>query len=205
MPDLRAPIRREASSLLRYSRSRRHFTLNLVLDALLSIALVLAAFQIMSAPARHSATSQLRISGALAMSGTELVKFIRQEHLVAYWVGLNSADKYTVVATSPGEVTISYFPKSADISKLDNSKLVVQTREPLSADQARAFSEDVSGGGTFLMSQGPDGNAIHYNPATPNKVTVTFKKPSAAVTIFDSTPGTPLALAMKSGAIQKIS
>lgn len=205
MPHLVAPIKREARFLLHYSRTRPRFKLHLAIDALLSIALALAAFHIVTAPSRQNVTDQLRISGAVAFTAEGLVKFIKEERLSAYWAGPTQADKYTVVATTPGEVTITYFPKNADIANASAAWLVVQTHSHFSASEAQAYSQDVSGVGSFLLNQGQEGNAIHYNPATPTRVTITFKKQFAAVTIFDSTPEASLTLAMKPGAIQKIS
>src|SRR5512141_1031159 len=115
MPALLAPIRQEATHLLRYSRSRPHFKLNLAMDAVLSMALVFAIFQFSTATSRHDVADALKYSGAVAFSSTELRDFVKEEHLVAYWAGPSNDDKYTLIANTPGEVTISYFPKNADI------------------------------------------------------------------------------------------
>jgi len=205
MPNLIGPIKKEASFLLRYSRSRPRFKLHLAVDAILSMALVFAIFQISTSSSRHSVTDALKNSGAAAFSATELEKFIKEENLVAYWAGPKSTDKYTLISTVPGEVTISYFPKNADIHKVDSTILVVQTHNHFTADEAQTYSRDVSGPGSFLMNQGTEGNAVQYNPATPNKVTVTIKNRFSTVTIFNSVPEAALALAMQTGAIQKVS
>lgn len=205
MPDVVAPIKREVRFLLGYSRSRPRFTLHLAMDALLSVALVVAAFQIVTGPSRHNMSDTVKKSGAVAFSATELKEFVKKENLIAYWAGPNVADKYTVIATVPGEVTISYFPKNADIHKVDASILVVQTHNHFTADEASTYSRDVSGPGSFLMNQGVESNAVEYNPAVPNRVIVTIKNQNATVTIFDSTPEASLALATKPGVIAKIS
>ncbi len=204
MLDLVAPIRREVRFLLRYSRSRPRFKLHLAIDAILSIALVLAVFQIATASSRSESTDSLRLSGAVAMNGGELEKFIKQEKLSAYWAGSNSDAKYTLIATTPGEVTITYFPKNAEISRLGASSLIIQTHSHFSANDVESYAQDVSGSGSFLLNQGTEGNAIHYNPATPTRVTLTFKNRFEAVTIFNPTPQASLSLAMEPGVIQKI-
>lgn len=204
MPDLVAPMRREVGILLRYSRSRPRFGLNLAMDAILSIAIVLAAFHFFTAASGRESADSLKISGAIAMSGGELVSFLHHEKLSAYWVGPKDGSKYTLIATTPGEVTITYFPKNADISQLGSGSLVVQTHHHISASATEAYAQDVSGPGSFLLNQGSEGNAIHYNPATPTRVTLTFKDKYEAVTIFDSTPQASLTLAMKPGVIAKI-
>ncbi len=204
MPSLIAPIKKEATHLLHYSRSRPRFKLHLAVDAVLSMALVFAVFQIATATSRHNVSDALKSSGAVAFSASELRDFIKEEKLVAYWTGSNSAEKYTLIATTPGEVTISYFPKNADIREVDSSILVVQTHNHFTASEAQAYSRDVSGPGSFQMNQGATGNVIEYNPARPNRVLVTMTNQNSTVTIYNSVPEASLTLAMKPGAIQKI-
>lgn len=204
MPDLFGPVRREAGILLRYSRSRPRFGLHLAMDAVLSVAIVLIAFHFFTSTSDRESADTLKRSGVVAMSGGELVSFLRHEKLNAYWAGPKPGTKYTLIATTPGEVTITYFPKKADISQLEAGSLVIQTHQHLTASEAESYAQDVSGPGNFLLNQGSSGNAIHYNPATPTRVTLTFKDHFEAVTIFNSTPQVSLTLAMKPGVIQKI-
>lgn len=204
MPSLLAPIQREAKHLLHYSRSRPRFKLHLAVDAVLSMALVFTVFQIATANSRHNFTDTLKSSGAVAFSAKELRDYVREEKLVAYWVGPNSSDKYTLIATTPGEVTISYFAKDADIGKVGMSLLAVQTHNHFNANEAHTYSREIAGPGSFQMSQGESGNSIEYNPAIPYKALVTIKDQNATVTIFNSVPQASLTLAMKSGVIQKV-
>lgn len=204
MPSLLTPIKKEVSHLLRYSRSRPRFKLHLAVDAILSVALVMAVFQISTASSRHNVSDALKNSGAFAFSASGLRDFIKEEKLVAYWAGSNPGDKYTLIATTPGEVTISYFPQNADIRKVNSSTLVVQTHNHFSVGDAQAYSQEVSGPGSFQMNQGETGNAIDYNPATPYRVLVNVKNQNSTVTIYNSIPEASLTLAMKPGAIQKI-
>lgn len=185
--------------------STRRFTLHLALDAILSMALVVAVFQLVTAPSRHELSDVLRNSGAVAFSAKELEKFIKEENLAAFWAGPQPNYKYTVIATTPGEVTISYFPQKADIHQVDTSVLVVQTHEHFTANEAQIYSQVVSGPGSFLMNQSATGNAIQYNPANPYKVMVTIKNQDSTVTIFNSVKEAALTLAMKPGVVQKVS
>lgn len=203
MSTLVTPRKREA--VLRYSRSRPRLTLHLAVDAVLSMAIVFAVFQLVTAPSRHEISDALRNSGAVAFTAKDLQKFIKEENLAAFWAGPQPHYKYTVIATTPGEVTISYFPQKADIHNGDASVLVVQTHNHFSADEAQVYSENVSGPGSFLMNQGATGNAIQYNPANPYRVMVTIKNQNSTVTIFNSVKEAALSLAMKPGAVQKVS
>lgn len=205
MPSLVVPFKKEAAFLLQYGRSRPRFKTHLAIDAILSMALVFAVFQVVTAPSRHELSDALKNSGAVAFSARDLQSFIKEENLAAFWTGPRSDYKYTVVATTPGEVTISYFPLNADIHRVDASVLVVQTHNHFSADEAQAYSQNVSGPGSFLMNQGATGNAIQYNPANPYRAMVTIKNKYSTVTIFNSVPEAALTLAMKPGAIQKVS
>lgn len=200
-----APLKREAAFLLGYSRSRPRFTMHLAIDAILSMALVFAAFQLATAPSRHDLSDALKNSGAVAFSAKDLQKFVKEENLAAFWTGPRLDFKYTVIATTPGEVTISYFPQNADIHGVDTSVLVVQTHNHFSADEAQVYSQNVSGPGSFLMNQGSTGNAIQYNPANPYRAIVTIKNQYSTVTIFNSVPEAALTLAMKPDAVQKVS
>jgi len=74
----------------------------------------------------------LKNSGAVAFSAKDLEKFINGEDLAAYCAGPQSDYKYTLVATTQGEVTISYFPKNADIHNAEASSLIVQTHNHFS-------------------------------------------------------------------------
>ena len=203
-PQLVVPMRREIGVLRRYSRSRPRFGLNLALDAIVSVVIVLAAFHFFTSASDRENADSLKISGAVAMSAEELVSFLHHEKLSAYWVGSKVATKYTLIATTPGEVTITYFPKNADISQLGTGSLAVQTDHRVSASETEAYAQYLAGPGGFLLNQGSEGNVIHYNPENPTQVTLTFKGKYEAVTIFDSTPQASLTLAMKPGAIQKI-
>ncbi len=203
MVNLSVAIKKVGLPILYYSRSRPRFKLHLAVDAILSVALVLAGFQIATLTSQQK-SNVLKISGAVAFSAEQLERFVKEENLVGYWVGPNSDDKYTVVATTPGEVTISYFPKDADIHILNTSILVVHTHKNRVAADAQIDSHEVSGGESSIRNDGSIGDPIIYNPATPTKVTVTIKNGHATVTIFNSIPDASLALAMKSGAIQQI-
>ncbi len=204
MPDLVSPMRREAGVFLRYSRSRPRFRLHLAIDAIVSVAFVLIVFHLAGGVSQRENADTLKLSGVIAMNGGELSSFIHHENLSAYWAGPTPDAKYTLIATTPGEVTITYFPKDADISQLGTSSLVVQTHRHFSSHDAEAYAQDVSGPGSFLLNQGSEGRAIHYNPATPTRVTLTFNDHFEVVTIFNSTPQASLTLAMKPGAIKKI-
>ena len=205
MPSPTAPLKKEVAFLIQYGRSRPRFKTHLAIDAVLSMAIAFTVFQLITGPSRHDLSNDLKISGAVVFSAQDLQRFIQEENLAAFWVGSRSGYKYTVVATTPGEVTISYFPVNADIHRVDASVLVVQTHNHFSADEAQTYSQGVSGPGSFLVNQGVTGNAIEYNPANPYRATVTIKNKYSSVTIFNSVPQAALALAMKPGAVQRVS
>lgn len=190
---------------MRQGRQRPPHTLHLAIDALLSVGLVLALFQLATGPSRHNLVDVLKNSGAVAFSATDLQKFVKEENLSAFWTGPQENYKYTVVATTPGEVTITYFPLRADIHKINSGILVVQTHNHFSSSDAQFYSQKISGPESFQMNQGATGYAIQFNPANPYRAMVTIENQHSTVTIFDSVPEAALSLAMKPGAVQKVS
>lgn len=145
------------------------------------------------------------MAGAIALSEGELVNLVKRENLIAYWAGPKSVDKYTLIATSPGEVTVSYVLKNAEINATTQSELVIQTHVHFTAHEEHTYAEDIVGGHDFLINPGVVGAAVHYNPATPTRVLIAFQNPYAVVTIINPVPDASLKLAMAPGAIRQIS
>lgn len=101
----------EHEVLARYERSHPHFLRYLALDALLSVALVFAGFQIYAA---HSSTSKnLTHAGQIALSSPDLIDHLKGDRIRAYWLGAVRGDEYTVNHEVAGIVDIFYLPAGA--------------------------------------------------------------------------------------------
>lgn len=200
-----APLRREASFLSQKGHSALRFKLDLTISLLLVVCFVFGGFELAGATQRKVAPELFALSGAVALSESELVALVKEKGLIAYWAGSKSGSKYTLIATRPGEVIVSYFAKNSDIGISNQAGLIVKTNVPLATQKTQAYSDDAIGGKNFLLSSDTEQDAIEYNSSTPTKIVKNFKDTSADVTIIDSTPGTALTYALTVGAIRRIS
>lgn len=117
---------RERVVFSNYTRSHPHFLRYLVLDALLSSALVFGTYQYTFATPSPAVFS-LENSGAVAMSSADLRRVVHGGKYVAYWLGPKSGYKYTVIATRKDEVIVSYLPIGSDINRANDVRLTVKT------------------------------------------------------------------------------
>jgi hypothetical protein len=152
-------LSRERVVFSNYNRSHPHFLRYLVLDALLSSALVFSVYQYSSA-ASSSTTFSLEHSGAVALSSADLTNIVRTGNYVAYWLGPKSGYKYTLIVTRKDEVIVSYLPKGSNIDSANQVRLTVKTY----ADPSKVKSPLCSRG----ESNSADSNGACTNPTTFN-------------------------------------
>jgi len=55
------------------------------------------------------------------------MKVVQDDHSIAYWLGPMSGYKYTLIATSKDEITISYLPHGLNVVKANEPRLTVTT------------------------------------------------------------------------------
>lgn len=151
---------RERVVFSNYKRSHPHFLRYLVLDALLSSALVFGAYQYTFATPSPTALS-LENSGAVAMSSADLTRAVRSGKYVAYWLGPKSGYKYILIATRKDEVIISYLPMGSDINRANEVKLTVKTY----SDPSKVKSPICSRGNLTTANSGE----VCTNPTTFNR------------------------------------
>lgn len=100
-------FKKEYAALSRYERSRPHFLWFLALDAILSIALVVGASQLLLGNSSKFEDSEpLEIS---AGSSNALINQAQTEKLDAFWLGPVTGDKYTLDDQESGIVDIFYW------------------------------------------------------------------------------------------------
>jgi hypothetical protein len=107
-------FKKECAGISRYQRSHRHFLRYLALDALLSVVLVFAGFQIFGASS--SSAERLTHAGDVVMSSGQLVDHLAKDGLNAYWLGPIESAEYTVNHELHGIVDVMYLPKGTDAS-----------------------------------------------------------------------------------------
>lgn len=107
-------FKKEQIVFKRYERSHPHFLGYLALDALLSVALIFAGFQIYQS--HSSSAERLSHAGDVVMSVGELVDHLKGDGLNGYWLGPIGGDEYTVNHELHGVVDVMYLPKGTEAS-----------------------------------------------------------------------------------------
>ncbi len=115
------------SALKRYNKGNPRLKWNVILDAFVTLSLTLlmiVTFNSFFTPGGDA----LRSSGAVALTAKELVQEIKDEKVVAYWLGPISGSTYTLVTTTKGQAIISYLPSGHGIDNAKQHNLIVETR-----------------------------------------------------------------------------
>ena len=120
-------LKKGKNVFLGYNREHRHFKWFLGFNALLSFALVLGGFILVSERSSGIHAGQSVGSGWAAMSSTELFNHVKGSRTIAYWPGPISDDKYTHVDNFHPNLTITYWPKDSDINIGNQNTLIVET------------------------------------------------------------------------------
>jgi hypothetical protein len=108
-----------------YHRSHPHFIIYMGLDALLSFGLVFGGFQIFRP---HSSVAQELVQvGAATVSADDLIKQVKKEKVVAYWLGPISGYQYTINHQELGIADIFYMPTGSDPSDMSVFRYEVKT------------------------------------------------------------------------------
>jgi hypothetical protein len=103
---------KEHAALARYERSRPHFLWYLAFDAVISIAVVIGAFQFVVA---SSADTQSVVPlGVAPVSAADLVGNAISRNMDAFWLGPVSGYKYTLDVQESGIVDIFYWPRTSE-------------------------------------------------------------------------------------------
>lgn len=107
-------FKKEHAVLTGYERSHPHFLRYLTVDALLSVALVFAGFQVYES--NSSSAERLTHAGDVVMTSGQLVDHLREDGLIAYWLGPIQGAEYTVNHELEGIVDVMYLPSGTDAS-----------------------------------------------------------------------------------------
>jgi len=68
-----------------------------------------------------------RISGAVALSESQLTQAVKSSGALAYWLGPISGSKYTLVISKEGQAIITYLPEGKGIEKQGERRLIITT------------------------------------------------------------------------------
>lgn len=194
-------LRDEGLFFFRYSRAHPRFKWYLAIDAVIAVLLVVIGIQVGTQSTREEVAETRKMSGGVALSASELINLVHHEKINAYWIGPVDGNTYTLVATNPDAILISYIPKGEDIPNFHQKDLVVQTNVLKGESEAKMFADSQVGGVDFIVNQG---NAIHYNAVRPDVVSISIKGTSSVVQIFDPIEQASLTLAMNPYKLQKV-
>ncbi|MBI3429655.1 MAG: hypothetical protein HY050_06310 [Actinobacteria bacterium] len=119
--------RREGAIYSRYRREHPHITRNLIVDALISVIVVISGFALVNYASANSRLETLRRSGAVTMTAEELRQHVKHEKMGVYWFGPIAGDLYTMVCTRPGEAPISYIAEGSRLRDSFSSSVSVES------------------------------------------------------------------------------
>lgn len=104
----------ERDIFVRYEKSHPRFFRLIALDALVSILVVFAGFQIFDS--NSFLAEKLSHAGDVALSSRQLIEHVKRDGISAYWLGSMDGDEYTINHEIKGVVDLMYLPEGADPS-----------------------------------------------------------------------------------------
>ena len=125
-------IKKMGAGYSRYGGEHPRIVRNLIVDALISIFMVLSLSAFVAHAAANSHLETLRKSGVVTMTAGELVKHVQNENLKVYWLGPIEGDIYTIICTNPAEIILSYLPADSRLHNSFAATVSLETRSDLS-------------------------------------------------------------------------
>ena len=125
-------VKKIGADYSRYSGEHPRIVRNLIVDALISIFMVLSVSAFVTHASANSRLETLRKSGVVTMTASELVKHVQNENLKVYWFGPIKGDVYTIIYTNPIEIILSYLPAGSRLHDSFAATVSLETRSDLS-------------------------------------------------------------------------
>jgi len=170
-------IKRERLLLSNYEKSRPHFQRYIAIDAVISVAIILAGFALMS-----STLSSTKASGDVGlqrMSADDLLHNIQTEKRNVYWLGPIQGDTYSDYDIQPGINVITYLPPDADPSDINQPELSVKTYKNIATYNGQVHPLLGSNARRIVNT---NGTSVEFNEVTLDREIVIFKdKPEVIV------------------------
>ncbi|MFZ2227196.1 MAG: hypothetical protein WAU98_01735 [Candidatus Nanopelagicaceae bacterium] len=167
------------------------------LTAIVSIVVVLTFFNYVVSIENYVRVKPLSVSGAVALSESDLKEMVARGGLRAFWIGPIPHSHYALIATELGEVSISYLSPGADLGVAQKDQLVIQTHTGYRRqDYVTSFHRLGADPSDTHLSNGY-GDQIHFIPAIDNRVVMSLKDGSATVSVYDPVPFAALSFSSK--------
>jgi len=171
---------KRALALIRSEGNRHRLRWFIAFVAVLSVASATGALAISNGNS-HSLSLLAQRSGAQALSASELVNLVKEQKLVAYWLGPVSGSKYTLVASGNGLVTITYLSDGAGIDNPFQNNLVIETASNGNLKGALvAPSTEIDNAKVGIVT----GNTFSYDKYIMDHMTVQLKEKQRQVLVF---------------------
>ena len=187
--------------LFRYDRFHPHFKWFLGIDALVSILLVTGLFMFMTNGSNSARGLLIQSSGAAVLTSDQLTKFVKEEKIVAYWLGPISGSKYTIVTTTSGKTTISYLSGGQGIERADQRNLIIETITGTHKSALILPTERVDTATDFTVT----GNTFSYNKLKLDQMSVRVNAVKKDVLVYYPTLRSPLTMQTDAEALELIS
>lgn len=157
-------VKRERAIFARYNRAHPKFKRNILIDALISSAIVLVGFGSLNHSAQRARTETLLKSGVLSMTSDELMKHVKTEKINAYWLGPLAGYKYTIICKDRREVIVTYLPQGVSLPRPDRFELTVETYANSLRSEEKGISNLSSDRDDFVASDGTVGTVYSLKP-----------------------------------------
>jgi hypothetical protein len=150
----------------------------LLLDALISIVVVLVGFNAINHFRQGNRHDVLLRSGAVTMTSDELIKHVKNEKIAAYWLGPLRGYKYAIICKDRKEIIVTYLPQGVSLNHPDRFNLTVETYARSLTSEKRGVSNLSSDRDDFVASDGTVGTVYSPKPQL-----VTFAVPGTDKTV----------------------
>lgn len=177
-------FKKEHDFLVRYERTHAHFLRYLAVDALLSLAIGFAGFQIYESYSSND--DALSHSGNVVMSSTQLVNHLRNDALKTYWLGPISGDQYTVNHEIEGIVDVMYLPQG--LAPIDHGGFDYEIKTYVDEKTWDSHTHPILATAHIQTIAVNPEIAIRINPASMKGVIVTFSDKPEILAIAYPTP-----------------
>lgn len=147
-------VKWEGDGFAQFGRSRRHFRTTILIDALLSISLVLGGFGLVNHFTEKSRLDTLLRSGGVELSADELIAHVKHERLSVYWLGPKPGYRYTIICKNRSEIIVTYLPQGVSLNHPDRFNLTVETYSKSLKSEQPALSTLSSDRDDFVESDG---------------------------------------------------
>lgn len=180
---------------------RFQIPLLVILVALLSSFLTFAITKNFEQKVVDQTSFLAKISGGVALSEPELKDVVAQLKTSVYWAGALDGAKYTINASTPGQIYIRYLPDGNGVNDTSPKYRVIATYIEKDAYTSTLAAGNEVDGVSFTT---PEGTVVHYNKSIATNVYTAFQGKNYQIEVFDPSPKIALEIATTAKRIKLI-